>query len=124
MKNFVLLLCFCFSLLFVACSPEVQKATQKVVFANVVQSGVVLVKDKFPDSELVLVYDSLTRSYKGAGKLSNLTAYISPQGTIILKREMDWLKVTEVITTKGFLEIEKGYLTINFKKNRNPRDSL
>jgi hypothetical protein len=126
---FSFVLCFLFS-----CSHEAWKSTkataekelQKVVFEKYVSVGVEAVKDSFPDSRIVLHYDSLSRVYCGVGELSEVYLFPMSNGRYLLKRNIDWLKVTQKVANAGLRAINEGRFGIKFfdKDTHAPRDTL
>jgi hypothetical protein len=134
MKIFLLLFSFVLCFLF-SCSPEAWKSTkataekelQKAVFVQYVSAGVEAVKDSFPDAKVVLHYDSLSRVYCGVGELSEVYLFPLPNGRYLLKRNIDWLRVTQKVASAGLRAINEGRFSIGLFGRGNthaPRDTL
>jgi len=124
---------FVFFFLF-SCSPEawkitkgnVKKTAQKAVFSAYVCAGVLAVKDSFPDTRIMLSYDSLSRSYFGFGKVSEVRIFPMPNNQYLLVRHIDWLKVANVVSNAGLQAIDKNVFAIDLLGggNKSPRDTL
>lgn len=117
---FLLFLIFCFlsSLLFVQCSPEMQKSVQKAVSSNIVSNGVNIAKGKVPERRLELKRVGKTNLFEANDFIGSYKVVMLNDSIGVLYANVNWEAISTHIVQKMHETIDKGVFVIKAGKGK------